>query len=60
METAVLKCPKCGFEQELEIPESSCLQFFKCENCGELISAPNGECCVICAFSNKKCGHPVK
>ena len=57
-ETANLKCPYCGFIMEVEIPQNGCLAFYKCQKCQKIISSPKGECCVICAFSDKKC--PVK
>ncbi len=55
MEKAKFKCPECGFAEELNIPENSCLQFHKCGNCGKVISPPKGVCCVICAYADKKC-----
>jgi hypothetical protein len=55
MEKANLKCPHCGHIQEVEIPENKCLAFLKCKDCEKIISAPNSECCVICAYSDKKC-----
>lgn len=52
---AKMKCPKCGFEEDIEVPEKACLQFWKCKSCGEMVSAPKNECCVVCAYSDKKC-----
>jgi arsenate reductase len=52
---AKLKCPFCGFIQEVEIPDDKCLAFYNCVNCEEMISALKGNCCVICGYSDKVC-----
>ena len=52
---ANLKCPHCGHIKEIEIPQNKCLVFLECERCKKLITTPEGECCVICAYSDKKC-----
>jgi hypothetical protein len=55
MDKANIKCPKCKHIQTIEIPEGKCLPFYKCENCQKLISSPADICCVVCAYSDKKC-----
>ncbi|MAZ67152.1 hypothetical protein CL652_00015 [bacterium] len=57
MDTANLTCPKCGHKQEVEIPEDTCLPFYKCGQCHKVISVPKDSknCCVICEYSDKKC-----
>ena len=61
MNKAILKCPKCEHAQEIKVPQSSCLVFYKCEKCNKVISVPkeSKNCCVICEYSNKTCpvGH---
>ena len=52
---AIFKCPECGTEEEIEIPENTCLQFHECKTCKKQISVPKGECCIICSYSNEKC-----
>lgn len=52
---ANLECPYCGYIMEVEIPQKGCLVFWKCQKCQKLITTPKGECCVICAYSDKKC-----
>jgi len=54
---AILTCPKCNAQQEVEIPTNACLPFFKCSSCSELISTPQDSqtCCVVCAYSEDKC-----
>ncbi len=54
-EIANLKCPHCGHIMKAEIPQKGCLVFHKCEKCQEMILTPENECCVICAYSDKKC-----
>lgn len=53
--TANLKCPYCGYIMKVEIPEDRCLAFLKCEKCQRLITLPEEKCCVVCAYSDKKC-----
>lgn len=55
MKKANLKCPHCKHTQEVEIPENKCLAFAKCKKCEKLITPPDKKCCVICAYSDKKC-----
>lgn len=57
MEKANITCPLCNHIQEVEIPNTSCLPFYKCEKCQEIIPVPKDSknCCVICEYSDKKC-----
>ena len=57
MNGAILTCPKCSHNQEVEIPDGKCLPFHKCESCNEIIAVPKDSknCCVICEYSDKKC-----
>lgn len=48
-----LTCPKCGHKQTMEIPVDSCIPFYKCEECGEIIEAKS--CCVFCDYADKPC-----
>lgn len=59
-EIANLKCPYCGEVQGIEVPKEKCLAFHICSECGRLIKAPKGSCCVICAYSDRKCGVSIK
>lgn len=52
---ATFKCPECGAEEEIEIPENVCMQFHKCKSCRKLIATSEEKCCVICSYSDKKC-----
>lgn len=55
LDKANLKCPFCGDIQGVEIPDDRCLAFLNCRRCGAIISAPSGNCCVICGYSDKVC-----
>ena len=55
MSKANITCPECSYIQEIEIPEDRCLSFYRCEKCQKIISTPKDICCVICAYSDKKC-----
>lgn len=55
---ATLTCPMCKAEQIAEIPSDSCVPFYKCGKCGQLIKAKAGDCCVFCSYGSKKC--PLK
>ena len=61
MEQANLTCPHCGHIQQVEIPQTGCLAFHKCEKCEKLISVPkeSDNCCVICEYADRACpiGH---
>jgi peptide subunit release factor 1 (eRF1) len=50
-----LKCPKCHASNRVEVPLDRIINSFQCKNCKEEIRTPISSCCVICAFSNKKC-----
>jgi len=41
---AILRCPMCGFANEVPIPESGCITEYVCKGCEELIKAPEGTC----------------
>lgn len=56
---AKLKCPHCGYIQEVIIPQNSCLHFYECKTCHKTIVPTPGSCCVICAYSDKTCRVPM-
>ena len=55
---ATITCPRCGFEQESEMPTDACQFFFQCVNCHSELRPREGDCCVYCSFADKPC--PVK
>lgn len=55
---ATLTCPLCKAEKIAEMPNNSCVPFYKCEKCGKLIKAKLDDCCVFCSYGSSKC--PLK
>lgn len=52
---ANLKCPKCGYLQEVEMPTNSCIYFYTCAHCGEILKPKAGDCCVFCSYADVTC-----
>ena len=50
-----IKCPHCQVEQTVTMPDKGCLAFHKCKKCGEVIAPKEGDCCVVCSYSDEKC-----
>lgn len=57
-DTATLTCPKCGHKQVGSISNTSCVPFYVCESCKEIIKAKSEDCCVFCSYADKRC--PLK
>jgi hypothetical protein len=52
---STIKCPKCGFEKEEEMPTNACWYFYECTNCKVRLSPNAGDCCVFCSYGSVKC-----
>lgn len=52
---AILTCPKCGSEQEVEMLTNACQHFYQCQKCGEMLKPKEGDCCVFCSYADTKC-----
>ena len=50
-----LKCPHCGFVEELDIPQNYWLVFHKCTSCSTQFRPLDGDCCVFCSFGDHHC-----
>ena len=50
-----VKCPKCGKNNRLNVPQDRILNFFQCTSCKEITTTPIASCCIVCAFTKKKC-----
>jgi hypothetical protein len=50
-----VKCYDCDYINRLEVPENDTIHQFECKNCKKIIRAPVTQCCIICAFTDKKC-----
>jgi len=53
--TATIKCPLCGARSRIRVEHDKQIYFFECKKCKQRIETPQMRCCIICAFSNKKC-----
>ena len=45
---ASIKCPECGHDIEVEVPEKKSLIIKKCPACGKEICGPDGCCITVC------------
>ena len=51
----LLKCPFCSGRNKAVVSVENSPQQFVCPKCSQEVKTPIAQCCVICAFSNKKC-----
>ena len=58
--SASLKCPHCLKISRVKVPNDSSLFNFKCKKCKNDVETPESNCCIICAFSDKKCGAALR
>ena len=56
----MLNCPNCSGRQRLAVSLESSPQNYICKNCEQEIQTPKTQCCVVCAFSGKRCPYSVK
>jgi Zn ribbon nucleic-acid-binding protein len=50
-----VKCPNCSGKKRVEVSAEKGMNYFDCEGCGQNVKTPITKCCIICAFSDKKC-----
>jgi hypothetical protein len=43
-----VKCPECGADIEVELPENKSLLIKRCDKCGKDICGPDGCCVTVC------------
>lgn len=53
--TVLLQCPHCKAKSKALVSTENCPQSFECPKCKQHVQNPITQCCIICAFSNKKC-----
>ncbi|MSS74134.1 hypothetical protein EXS72_00635 [Candidatus Pacearchaeota archaeon] len=51
----ILKCPSCSGKNKAIVSIDISPQSFICPKCNFDVKNPLTQCCVICAFSDKKC-----
>ena len=52
---SIITCPKCGFQQEEQMPEDACSFFYECKSCKTIIKTKTGDCCVFCSYGTVAC-----
>ena len=57
---AILTCPQCGREQDVEMPVDYCVFFYDCVHCGEVLRPKQGDDCVFCSYADKDCPPKLK
>ena len=57
--SAVIKCPKCGKNSRLKMPDES-LYYFECKKCKNKLDVPQSQCCMLCAYGNTECAPVLK
>lgn len=50
-----VKCPECGFAQEVEMPTDACQSLYQCVNCKFTLTPKEGDCCVFCSYAEIPC-----
>ena len=51
----LLKCPHCSEKSKAIVSIENCPQIYVCPKCSQEVRNPVTQCCIICAFSDKKC-----
>lgn len=52
---SVITCPHCGTAKKELMPTDSCLFFYECSGCHQLLRPNAGHCCVFCSFGSVPC-----
>ena len=52
---SIITCPNCGFRKTEEMPTDSCVFFYECARCHQLLKPNAGDCCVFCSFGSSPC-----
>lgn len=56
-----ITCPNCKKICKRKVPDDqSSPQVFDCDKCNTQTRTPITSCCIICAFTNKKCPYSLK
>ena len=53
--TSLLKCPRCGAEQEETMPVDYCQIVYECTACHVTLKPKPGDCCVFCSYGSRQC-----
>lgn len=52
---AILTCPACNAQQQVEMPLNACQHFYNCISCRKLLKPKVGDCCVFCSYADTQC-----
>ncbi|HCO82190.1 MAG TPA: hypothetical protein DIT95_01475 [Arenibacter sp.] len=52
---STITCPKCGHQEEVQMPTTACQFFYECENCKQTLKPNPGDCCVFCSYGTVSC-----
>jgi len=50
-----ITCGHCGERTRRTAPENGSPPYFDCSKCGQRMTTPLSACCIICAYTKKKC-----
>jgi len=53
--SATIKCPHCSKNTRVSLFNDTYIGNLTCKKCKQKIETPPAHCCVVCAFSKKKC-----
>ncbi|MBU3913591.1 MAG: hypothetical protein KKB21_00425 [Nanoarchaeota archaeon] len=53
--SATINCPHCSKKSRVNLSEDTFLGILECKKCKQKIETPPAHCCVVCAFSAKRC-----
>ncbi|MGD9562138.1 MAG: GDCCVxC domain-containing (seleno)protein [Pyrinomonadaceae bacterium] len=53
--SSTITCPACGFQKAETPPTDSCLFFYECVNCKQMLRPEPGDCCVFCSYGSAGC-----
>jgi hypothetical protein len=52
---ATITCPLCGSRATESMPLDACQYFYRCGECGEVLTPLPGDCCVFCSYADSVC-----
>ena len=58
--TAKIKCVNCAAFSVRKVPSDSSPMYFDCDKCNAHVTVPITSCCIICAYTDKKCINALK
>ncbi|UZE93670.1 MAG: hypothetical protein IB618_02775 [Candidatus Pacearchaeota archaeon] len=53
--TVTIKCPFCGKGNRIYVSSEKGIYSIECKKCKKKVETPQAKCCLVCAFSNRRC-----